>query len=87
MRAPRFTRSLGASGTCGSSLTWVRDLDRDTARQAIVAGLGHFADLTECRLIAEGIETQDEAATLRRLGLHLGQGYLFGRPAPISELV
>lgn len=66
-------------------LTWVRDLDRDTARQAIVAGLAHFADLTESRLIAEGIETQAEADALHGLGVHLGQGYLYGRPAPIRQ--
>jgi EAL domain-containing protein (putative c-di-GMP-specific phosphodiesterase class I)/CheY-like chemotaxis protein len=66
-------------------VTWVRDLERDTARQAIVAGLAHFADLTESRLIAECIETEAEADALHRLGVHLGQGYLFGRPAPISQ--
>jgi EAL domain-containing protein (putative c-di-GMP-specific phosphodiesterase class I)/CheY-like chemotaxis protein len=67
-------------------MTWVRELEGDTARQAIVAGINHFARLTQCRVIAEGIETEAEAATLRRLGVELGQGYLFGRPAPADKL-
>jgi EAL domain-containing protein (putative c-di-GMP-specific phosphodiesterase class I) len=43
----------------------------------------HFARMTNRRLIAEGIETEAEADALRRLDVRLGQGYLFGRPAPL----
>ncbi len=63
-------------------LSWVRDIDTDPARQALVAGLAHFAGEVGCRLVGEGIETEAEAGTLLRLGVPLGQGYLFGRPAP-----
>ncbi len=38
------------------------------------------------RIIAEGVETEAEAATLRELGYTLGQGYLFGRPMPFAAL-
>jgi EAL domain-containing protein (putative c-di-GMP-specific phosphodiesterase class I) len=31
-------------------------------------------------VIAEGIESMDEATALRDLGIHLFQGYLFARP-------
>jgi c-di-GMP-related signal transduction protein len=43
---------------------------------------------TEVRLeiIAEGIETKEHFRKLRRLGRQLGQGYLFSRPVPISEI-
>lgn len=64
----------------------VRGIDRDPARQALVAGMVHFASETSCALIAEGIETEAEQRTLRRLGVSLGQGYLLGRPLPIGEL-
>jgi EAL domain-containing protein (putative c-di-GMP-specific phosphodiesterase class I) len=67
-------------------ITWVRGIDDDTARQALVAGIHHFATLTNCRVIAEGIETEGESETLRRIGIEFGQGYLFGRPAPVDEL-
>jgi EAL domain-containing protein (putative c-di-GMP-specific phosphodiesterase class I) len=34
------------------------------------------------KLVAEGIETEEQAAALRRLGCHEGQGYLHGRLCP-----
>ena len=36
-----------------------------------------------CSLIAEGIETEEEMATLVGLQIALGQGYLLGRPEPV----
>jgi PAS domain S-box-containing protein len=37
-------------------------------------------------IVAEGVETEAEAATLRDLGYELGQGYLLARPMPIKAL-
>ncbi|MGF1593236.1 MAG: EAL domain-containing protein [Kiloniellaceae bacterium] len=39
------------------------------------------ADL-KIKTIAEMVELDDQIAALRRLGVHMGQGYLLGRPAP-----
>ncbi len=50
--------------------------------RAIVA-LGRSLGLP---IVAEGIETEDQLRMLRRLGCGLGQGYLFGRPAPAGEI-
>jgi PAS domain S-box-containing protein len=58
----------------------VRRVNADPGRQALVVAMRHFSRSAGCRLIAEGIETEDEARTLRELGVELGQGYLFGRP-------
>ena len=63
---------------------WVEAIDGDAARQALVAGLQHFAVSLGAQLVAEGIETDAELATLRAIGVELGQGYLFAHPAPIS---
>ena len=46
--------------------------------------MSHFAANSDCELIAEGIETEEESATLIRLGVSLGQGYLFGKPGPAA---
>lgn len=59
----------------------VRGLDTDSGRAAVVVGLAHFAAAGGCRVIAEGIETDAERATVAGLGVGLGQGYLLGRPA------
>ncbi len=59
----------------------VRDIQDDPARSAMVAGMVHFAAATGTRLIAEGVETTQEASTLVELGVEFAQGYLYGRPA------
>jgi PAS domain S-box-containing protein len=61
--------------------TLVVGIDSDPARQALVAGLVQFADTMKLHLVAEGVETEAERDTLIRFGVHVGQGYLFGRPA------
>jgi PAS domain S-box-containing protein len=61
----------------------VRGIDSDPGKQALVAGMHHFALKTQRRLIAEGVETDAEADALRALDVRLAQGFLFGRPKPV----
>lgn len=56
-------------------------IDRTPARRAIVRGIVQICRELEIRLIAEGVETRDEARCLQDLGLELFQGYYFARPA------
>ncbi|GGE72026.1 putative bifunctional diguanylate cyclase/phosphodiesterase [Sphingomonas prati] len=46
---------------------------------AIVEGLIRIAGQLNIRVVAEGIETEDQAQLLRSMGCVLGQGYLFSR--------
>ena len=41
-----------------------------------------YSHSMRCDVIAEGVETAEEAAHLRSLGIDCLQGYLFGRPKP-----
>jgi PAS domain S-box-containing protein len=72
-------------------ISLVRDIDTNPARQAMIAGMCHFAAQSGTTLIAEGIETEAEAKMLRELGVPLGeggmlgQGYFFGRPTNFDE--
>lgn len=59
----------------------VRGIDCDPRKQRLVDLLCRFADATDATLIAEGVETGEEAEALRRCGAHLLQGYLFGKPS------
>ncbi len=59
----------------------VRGVDNDSSRRAVVVGLIHFAAEAGCEVIAEGIETAEEHATVSELGVTLGQGFLLARPA------
>jgi EAL domain-containing protein (putative c-di-GMP-specific phosphodiesterase class I)/DNA-binding response OmpR family regulator len=63
----------------------VRGIDTDPLRQAMAAGLAFYALRTGCRLIAEGVETEEEATTLAAIGVEYAQGYLFGRPEPLTR--
>ncbi|XEY17867.1 EAL domain-containing protein [Azospirillum sp. HJ39] len=58
-----------------------RNIDADRARRSIVKAILTVCDDLGIIPIAEGIETADEAKTLRDLGVTLMQGYLFARPA------
>jgi EAL domain-containing protein (putative c-di-GMP-specific phosphodiesterase class I) len=62
--------------------SWIAGLDADPTRQALVCGLSHFSRATGCRLIAEGVERAGEASALQQFDVELGQGFLFGEPAP-----
>jgi EAL domain-containing protein (putative c-di-GMP-specific phosphodiesterase class I)/DNA-binding response OmpR family regulator len=66
-------------------LSLVRGIDRDELRQAMAAGIQYYALRTGCRLVAEGVETIEEANSLRALGVDLAQGYLFGRPERLPD--
>jgi EAL domain-containing protein (putative c-di-GMP-specific phosphodiesterase class I)/DNA-binding response OmpR family regulator len=61
-------------------MSLVRNIDADPLRQSLVAGLAHFAGRSGQRLIAEGVERQEEADCLLELGVEFAQGYLYGRP-------
>jgi EAL domain-containing protein (putative c-di-GMP-specific phosphodiesterase class I) len=63
----------------------VRGIAADPARQALIAGMVHFAARTGAILIGEGVETTAERRALAELGVSHGQGYLFGRFASAED--
>jgi diguanylate cyclase (GGDEF)-like protein len=53
---------------------------------AIVRAIRLLADSLGLEVVAEGIESEEQRQQLRLLGLTLGQGYLFARPASMHEI-
>ncbi len=51
----------------------------------LIAGTVFLANGLDMRIIAEGVETEEQAALLRAAGCHKLQGYLFGQAIPIAE--
>ncbi|HIF9057407.1 TPA: EAL domain-containing protein [Photobacterium damselae] len=45
-----------------------------------------FADRAEVEIIAEGIEDKSQAETLNSIGIHYHQGFLYGKPQPITSI-
>jgi EAL domain-containing protein (putative c-di-GMP-specific phosphodiesterase class I) len=64
---------------------FVDKLIGDDADEAFVDAILRLADSLGLSAVAEGIEHQAQADRLRQMGCRLGQGYLFGRPAPAEE--
>lgn len=58
----------------------IENIAHDRVRQNLIRFFLRFATLSGVRLIAEGIEREDELATLMELGVVYGQGYFLARP-------
>ena len=58
----------------------VRDIDKNRARQAIVAGIAAICKSLNIRVLAEGIETRAERDFLLSIGITLMQGFWFAKP-------
>lgn len=60
---------------------FVENLNEDAGKRQFVRSILEIAHGFGSRVIAEGIETAEEFRTLCGMGLTLGQGYYFARPA------
>jgi diguanylate cyclase (GGDEF)-like protein len=65
--------------------SFVKDLIDDPDDAAIVTAIIAMARGLSLRVVAEGVETEGQAAFLRSLACDLAQGFHFGRPMPASE--
>jgi diguanylate cyclase (GGDEF)-like protein/PAS domain S-box-containing protein len=66
--------------------TFVRDTARGDKDAAITIALVNLAKSLGLRTIAEGVETAEELAFMRRHGCDCGQGYYFSPPLPVEEI-
>jgi diguanylate cyclase (GGDEF)-like protein len=66
--------------------SFVRGLNVASEDDAIVLAIIHLAHSLGLRTIAEGVETAEQAASLRAKGCDEFQGYLFSRPVPAADL-
>jgi EAL domain-containing protein (putative c-di-GMP-specific phosphodiesterase class I)/GGDEF domain-containing protein len=58
----------------------VRTIENSPTRRALLSTLTHYAHQIGAQVIAEGLETRDELATVIEMGVPYGQGYLLGKP-------
>lgn len=87
--------SLDDFGTGYASLVHLRDVPADVLKidQSFIAALNKDGESTKIvraiislahnlgrKVVAEGVETEEQQQYLKRLGCDWGQGYLFGRP-------
>ncbi|NEK87668.1 bifunctional diguanylate cyclase/phosphodiesterase [Blastococcus saxobsidens] len=67
--------------------SFVSAITTSSRRARLLRSVMALADALDLILIAEGVETAEQAQALASLGCPLAQGYLYGRPRPVAELV
>jgi len=93
LRAMGIRISLDDFGTGFSSLGYLRSMPIDTIKidktfidtmegesAPIIAAIRSLAHAFDLELVAEGVETANQATLLRSMGVHLLQGFHFSRP-------
>lgn len=100
LRALGCRIALDDFGTGYSGLTYLQQLpvdvlkiDRqfiarvanDRVSAGITAAVSDLAQLLHIEVVAEGVETADQADIVGRMGINFVQGFYFGRPAPLVE--
>ncbi len=65
--------------------SFVADVALSPTSHRLVSALTKMARSLGLRVVAEGIETEEQLELLRAMGCHLGQGFLFSRAVPIGE--
>lgn len=68
-------------------MSLTHDVDKDLARRSLTSAMVQFAQDTNAHVVAEGIETEEELRTLRKIGVEWGQGYHLARPAPAEAIL
>ena len=66
--------------------SFITDIDQSENDRAIVKALTDLSRSMKFKLIAEGVETDEQLETTKELGVSLIQGFLFAEPMPMSEV-
>jgi EAL domain-containing protein (putative c-di-GMP-specific phosphodiesterase class I) len=61
-------------------ISLISNIDSNFLKQNLVETMVTFAEGQGAQVIAEGVERQEEFETIRELGVHYTQGFLFHRP-------
>ena len=95
-----FTIAMDDFGTGYSSLSYLKDLPLDVLKidrsfiadvneseieKTIVKGIIQLGQTLGLRIVAEGVETEEQAQYLADIGCDEVQGYLFSPPLPVDE--
>lgn len=101
MKQAGITVTLDDFGTGYSSLCYLAEMSFDkikidrsfvhTLRERpesvkIVDAIIGLSRSLGVQTVAEGIETEEDAERVQRMGCTMGQGYLYGKPAPMATL-
>ena len=64
---------------------FVSGCEQNPTARKVVQGAVEMIKAIDAKVVAEGVETAEQAEFLRRIGCDLAQGYYFSRPVPVEE--
>ncbi|CDZ61223.1 EAL domain-containing protein [Neorhizobium galegae] len=72
--------------------SFIRSLTEQTGdigskNRMLVEGISAISHKMNCKVVAEGVETEEQRLLLQQMGIDYAQGYLFSKPREISELL
>ncbi len=100
LHAHGFSVAMDDFGAGYSSLNVLKNLDFDCIKldkeflakgegsprmRQVISGLVKMVKELGCQVVAEGVETKEQADFLQSTGCDLAQGYLYARPLPIAD--
>ena len=65
--------------------SFVSALGSDPRQESLLRGIVELAHRIGLKVVAEGVETEEERAVLTRIGCDYAQGYLFARPLSVAD--
>lgn len=66
--------------------SFVQDLENDATSRALSDAVIHIGESLRLKVVAEGIEDEEQYCILKEQGYHVAQGYLFSRPLSAPDL-
>ena len=66
-------------------MSFIRNYEKSPGKDVILEFVVQLARALNLNVIAEGIETKEQAAHLFSLGCSVGQGYYFSKPIPKKD--
>lgn len=100
LHAKGFSVAMDDFGAGYSSLNVLKNLDFDCVKldkeflargetnprmRQVISGLIKMIKKLGSKIVAEGVETKEQAAFLRSIGCDIAQGFLYSRPLPLEE--
>lgn len=65
--------------------SFISNMGSSSKKKSLVEAIIRMAQSLNLKVIAEGIETQEDLSSLMALGCHMAQGYYFSRPLSASD--
>ncbi len=67
--------------------SFVMDMEKRSLRSSLIPEMVLLARAVGAKVLAEGVENAEQARLLQDMGVDYAQGYFFGKPMPIADLM